>query len=840
MKTNLLTSVGFSLLAFASIGQTRGTGVTQRSINEASPQQNSYQEYVEPRTAPERTPNTLINRAPCIDTLLFEDFETQAIPATWTNLDLDLNADANGRPQDWFVTFDAQSTIPGDTNWVAASSSWFTPLGIANNVLILDAVQPCASTILRWDSAPFEGPAFMDGYEVRVSTTGTNIADFTTTLFTAAESVNGTATPSTGTVHTSYNGTNGILQTWEVSLGAYDNQTIYIAFFHDSNDDNLLHVDNIFMGLSIDYDMEATDFTTEPYYSTPLPQVTARTFSTDVSLAAGAPVTTPTASVNLFQGATSVFTNAPSAASLASGSSVTLTTTPYTPLAIDTYEAFSSVSAVETDPDLTNNMDSLTFVVSDSVYATADTTFDGSLGIGAGSAGFLGNQYAVAVTDDLTSITFKLTAPAVGDTVVGLIYSMNGSTPNQIIAQTDTLIVPSIATADYTLPIIGGGITLAPGNYIVGVQESISQNVTLATNSEYYVQGLSWVFFGGNWSNNEDFNFLNTYLLHANFGPFCPTATAAYTESISALVVDFTDASVNSDSWSWDFGDGNTSTQQNPTHTYTADGTYSVCLIASSACDADTVCTLITVTACPIPVAGFTESINGTTVSFTDTSADTDLWAWDFGDGNTSTQQNPTHTYTADGTYIVCLIALSNCGGDTSCVAITVSNCTSPVASFTENINVGVVDFTSTSSTTGLTTYAWDFGDGQSATSENPTNTYAANGTYTVCLTVSDSCGIDTICNAVTISTIGIGENLIDELAIFPIPAQETMTISNLTSGEDFKLELLNNLGQIVKVIHTEGLETVQLDLSAVVDGYYHLRISNSGTTGTRAVLIKH
>ncbi|MDG1332358.1 MAG: PKD domain-containing protein [Crocinitomicaceae bacterium] len=842
MKTRLLASVGFSLLAFASIGQTRSTGVTQRSISEATPNQNSFQEYVEPRTEPARVPNTLINRAPCIDTLLFEDFQSQGIPATWTNLDLDMNADANGRPQDWFVTFDAQSTLPADTNWVAASSSWFNPLGIANNVLILDAVQPCASTVLRWDSAPFEGPTFMDGYEVRISTTGTNIADFTTTLFTAAESVNGTATPSAGTVHTSYNGTNGLLQTWEVSLGAYDNQTVYIAFFHDSDDDNLLHVDNIFMGLSVDYDLEATDFTTEPYYSTPLPHVTPRTFSTEVSLATGAPVTTPTASVDLFQGATSVFTNAPSAPTLNSGSSVTLTTTAYTPLAIDTYQAFSNVSGVETDPNLLNNSDSLTFVVSDSVYATADTLFDGALSIGTGSAGFLGNQYPVATADDLTSVTFTLSAPTVGDTIVGAVYDMIGANPNQVIATTDTLIITSANPAQYTLPIVGGGVTLTPGDYVVGLQESISGGLSLATSTEYYTPALAWVFFGGTWDNNENFGFLSTYLMEANFGPFCATATATYTESANALVVDFTDASSNADSWVWDFGDGNTSTQQNPTHTYAVDGTYTVCLIASSVCDADTVCTTITVTSCPIPVAGFTESINGTTVDFTDTSLDTDLWAWDFGDGNSSTQQNPTHTYTMDGTYTVCLVAISNCGGDTTCTTITVSNCTNPVAGYTETQSAGgVVDFTSTSTTTGLTTYSWDFGDGQTATSENPTNTYAANGTYTVCLTVSDSCGIDTLCNTINVNTIGIDENsLVDQLSIFPIPAQETMTISNLTSGEDFKLELLNNLGQIVKVIRTEGLETVQLDLSAVVDGYYHLRVSNSTMIGTRAVLIKH
>jgi PKD repeat protein len=204
--------------------------------------------------------------------------------------------------------------------------------------------------------------------------------------------------------------------------------------------------------------------------------------------------------------------------------------------------------------------------------------------------------------------------------------------------------------------------------------------------------------------------------------------------------------------------------------------------------------------------------------------------------------QNPTHTYANDGTYIVCLIASSACGADTTCTSITVTSCVNPTGSYTQVENPGgVVDFTNTSTITGTATYAWDFGDGQTATTENPSNTYAANGTYTVCLIVSDSCGIDTTCNAITVSTVGIDEqSLIENLSIYPIPTQETMTISNLVSGEDFTLELLNNLGQIVKVIHTEGLETVQLNVSNVVDGYYHLRISNETAIGTRAVLIKH
>lgn len=766
MKTTLLSSLGFSLLAFASIGQMRQTGVPQRTINEANPNQITYQEYVAPRVESRRPTNVSINRAPCIDTLLFEDFQSQTIPASFINLDLDGATDANGRPQNWFIQADLLTTTPGDTNYVAAASSWFSPAGTANNVLIMDAIAPCATTIMRWKSAPFEGPTFMDGYEVRVSTTGTAIADFTTTLFTAAEGINATATPSAGTVHSSYNGNNGLLQQWEVSLGAYDNQTIYIAFFHDSNDDNMILIDDIFMGVVVDYDLEVNSVSTERFYSTPLSQVSPRTFTAEIGLASGATATTPTSNVNLFQGATSVFTDGPSAPSLAAGSTVTLTTSGYTPVAVDTFTAVFTASAVETDPILTNNVDSLIFVVSDSVFSTENGVVDGALSIGAGNSGFLGNSYTLVASDDLTSVTFTLTAPTLGDTVVGAVYNMVGGTPSTIVALTDTLFITSITQAEYTLPIIGGSVNLAAGDYTVGLQESMSAGLTLGTNTEYYTPGTAWVFFGGNWDNNESFGFPNTYVMHANFGSACAVPVAAFNEAPNSLTVDFTDVSTNSPtSWAWDFGDGSTSTQQNPTHVYAAVGTYTVCLIAANTCDADTVCMPITVTACSNPTASFTETMN----------------------------------------------------------------------------TGGVVDFTNASTSTANATYSWDFGDGQTSALENPSNTYAANGAYSVCLTVTDSCGTNTACDSITVNTIGIDENsLIDQLSIFPVPAQDVMTIGNLTSGEDFTLELLNNLGQVVKVIHTEGLEAIQLDLSGIVDGYYHLRISTASVIGTRAVLIKH
>jgi PKD repeat protein len=164
-----------------------------------------------------------------------------------------------------------------------------------------------------------------------------------------------------------------------------------------------------------------------------------------------------------------------------------------------------------------------------------------------------------------------------------------------------------------------------------------------------------------------------------------PTADFTYTST--ELTVDFTDSSTDSDGsvvgWDWDFGDGNTSTAQNPSHTYGADGTYTVSLTVTDDDGAtDTTSQDVTVSSGSTnnpPTADFTYTTSDLTVDFTDSSTDSDGsvvgWDWDFGDGNTSTAQNPSHTYAADGAYTVSLTVTDDDGAtDTTSQDVTVSS----------------------------------------------------------------------------------------------------------------------------------------------------------------------
>jgi PKD repeat protein len=151
----------------------------------------------------------------------------------------------------------------------------------------------------------------------------------------------------------------------------------------------------------------------------------------------------------------------------------------------------------------------------------------------------------------------------------------------------------------------------------------------------------------------------------------CAAANAAWSYTNSTVNASFTDmTSGNPISWAWDFGDGGTSNLQNPTHSYAAAGTYTVCLTITDSCGIDSTCQPVTV--CNLPVAGFTSNAVLGLVDFTDASTGGTSWAWTFGDGGTSTLQNPSHTYTANGTYVVCLTVMDGCGADTLCDTLTV------------------------------------------------------------------------------------------------------------------------------------------------------------------------
>ena len=230
---------------------------------------------------------------------------------------------------------------------------------------------------------------------------------------------------------------------------------------------------------------------------------------------------------------------------------------------------------------------------------------------------------------------------------------------------------------------------------------------------------------------------------------------AAFISEVNGKTVKFTNKSSDKDgdqlSYVWDFGDGQKSTDANPTHVYADYGNYSVKLTVSDGKTESSITNPVKVSSennPPVPEFSYTEE-NGL-VKFTNTSNDPDgdelSYVWDFGDNTTSTQVSPEHQYAKSGAYTVKLTANYGAATVTKEHSVNVSIIDpvvnhKPVAMFSYSAAQNVVTFTdgSTDADGDQLSYVWDFGDGQSSTAKNPQHTYEAkNASYTVKLTVND------------------------------------------------------------------------------------------------------
>lgn len=274
-------------------------------------------------------------------------------------------------------------------------------------------------------------------------------------------------------------------------------------------------------------------------------------------------------------------------------------------------------------------------------------------------------------------------------------------------------------------------------------------------------------------------------------GAFTTSFNAPLTACINERVT-FTNTSAPVPvSATWNFGDGGTATGINSNHTYTLPGTYTVRLYNTYSSCTDSAQQTITIN--PRPVADFTAPATVRceppfTVNFQDMSTGGATgWQWDFGDGNTSTLQNPSHTYTSYGSFTVTLVA-TNAFGCTDTIRrtnyIRIQRASISIPNLPER---GCIPYTTTFTPTitsldAVTSYNWDFGDGGTSTLPNPTYTYTTQGTYTVRLIITTSTGCtDTL---IVTNAIRVGSKPSADFSASPIPVCGTQRVyfTNLTT----------------------------------------------------------
>lgn len=240
--------------------------------------------------------------------------------------------------------------------------------------------------------------------------------------------------------------------------------------------------------------------------------------------------------------------------------------------------------------------------------------------------------------------------------------------------------------------------------------------------------------------------------------------TATPTSGKAPLTVSV-DASASTDDdgtitdYAWDFGDGATDTGVTASHVFATAGSYVITLTVTDdggAQNGTTETITVVVNQAPTAIASgsnttgkapLTVSFNGS--SSTDSDGTIASYAWDFGDGGSSTDADTSHSYTTAGSYTATLtVADDNGATDTATVSVQVNANQAPVAVANSDVTAGQAPLTVNFSSAGsndpdgtITSYTWAFGDGNTSSSDSPSYTYGTPGTYNVTLTVTDDDG---------------------------------------------------------------------------------------------------
>ena len=341
-----------------------------------------------------------------------------------------------------------------------------------------------------------------------------------------------------------------------------------------------------------------------------------------------------------------------------------------------------------------------------------------------------------------------------------------------------------------------------------------------------------------------------------------PKCEAGFLYSANKDTITFQNTSTPFTSIFYDFGDGNSSTTENPLHVYGQPGTYIVCqTVTYQGHCSDVYCDTISIVGdCK---SGFNFSILGDTVQIQNTATNYNRLVYYFGDGDSSTMENPFHLYQNSGTYTIQQIVYndSTACSDTTIKTISVTISTSCVAKYIVAIDtteIGTLYLVNESSNVPSHQYLWDFGDGTTSTNRTPTHQYSENKAYKICLTVSDvsmNC-TSTYCDSVGLDStgnilksggfklkvlnggfIGVEENTtMSGLKVYPNPTADFIEI-------EFNSILTNTTYSIIGIdgsLKVEGnlsLIKNRIDLLHLSEGLYFLMINYGNEIVTRKVI---
>lgn len=272
-------------------------------------------------------------------------------------------------------------------------------------------------------------------------------------------------------------------------------------------------------------------------------------------------------------------------------------------------------------------------------------------------------------------------------------------------------------------------------------------------------------------------------------------------------------------SQSWDFGDGNTSTDPNPTHEYSQGGQFLITLTVANNCGSDSVQKAVIIESNDVSSSfsvSSREICEGSVASFNDLSENADERTWIFEGGipSQSTVATPNVLYIRDGNFDVTLITKNDSSTDTLVLSnhITVANL--PAADFDFSVSDSTVTFTNNSES--FSELAWTFGDDEGTSDTNPTHTYANPGTFTVTLIVSNSCGSDALSQSITID-----EPMLTTAEIFADSVDFTIENESVCRGQAF---VVRNITPVFDSAFwlVNGQDTIETDSILIQESGIH------------------
>jgi hypothetical protein len=385
----------------------------------------------------------------------------------------------------------------------AFSTSWYSPAGQSDDWMISPPITIGANTVLTWNAIAYDA-SYPDGYEVRISTTTQN--------------VNGClANPALFSIPAE----NSSWTERSVNLGAagYSNQTVYIAWRNNSIDKFLLLIDDIVVQENLNYDAQITSVLQPSEYTRiPAWQNYPLNLGASVKNNGQSDLTNVKVTANVYQNSALVYTEMSNpVATLASGSTILINLDSYAIADTGVVEIKYIVSSDETDPDSTNNIGmSNQIYITENEFARDDNNLTGSLGIGAGNGGEMGQDYLLNVAGYIRNVKFYFDRCYPDQPVHGTIRNFYNGKPADIIAVTDTFYAPDTDGRWITLNIEGGESAISADTIVVNINEEDS-TLALGLTNNIFTPKTNWVNWPtnpfGDWANSEDYGFTKPFMI---------------------------------------------------------------------------------------------------------------------------------------------------------------------------------------------------------------------------------------------------------------------------------------------------------------------------------------